>query len=164
MVPSSMATQTSYAEAEVLRRGAGEVDGKRGSIRFISRNHRLLRASIVALCSLLVASVGQASPFAYVTGENNAKVFVIDTATNTVTTSITVGSGPVSVAVTPNNTRAYVTDQTLGAVSVINTATNTVVATINLGAQPNFVAITPDGARAYVTNGNTGNVSVIDTG
>ena len=77
---------------------------------------------------------------------------VIDTATNTVTATITVGAGPVGVAVSPDGTRAYVTNLGDDTVSVIDTATNTVTATIPVGDDPVGVAVSPDGTRAYVTN------------
>ncbi len=51
-------------------------------------------------------------------------------AQNTVTATITVGSEPRGVAVTPNGAYAYVTNEGSGTVSVISTATNTVTATI----------------------------------
>ncbi len=57
-------------------------------------------------------------------------VSVIDTATNTVTTAVSVGYDPVFVAVSPDGATAYVTNSDDGTVSVIDTATNTVVATV----------------------------------
>ena len=44
---------------------------------------------------------------------------VINTATNTVTATITVGSGPISVAVSPDGTRAYTANLSANTVSVI---------------------------------------------
>jgi YVTN family beta-propeller protein len=89
---------------------------------------------------------------------------VINTTTNTVTATITVGTYPWSVAVTPNGEYAYVTNEGGNTVSVINTATNTVTATITVGNYPRCVAITPDGAYAYVTNNDpVGTVSIINT-
>jgi uncharacterized repeat protein (TIGR01451 family) len=90
-------------------------------------------------------------------------VSVIDTATNVVTATVTVGNGPQGVAITPDGTRAYVVNFFSNNVSVIDTATNTVT-TVDVGTNPFGVAITPDGAGAYVTNRTSGNVSVIDTG
>jgi YVTN family beta-propeller protein len=100
---------------------------------------------------------------AYVTNVHPGTVSVIDTATNTVTATITVGDVPRGVAITPDGARAYVTNEHSDTVSVIDTATNTVTATITVGDFPFGVAITPDGARAYVTNTASSNVSVIDT-
>ena len=81
---------------------------------------------------------------------------MISTATNTVTATVTVGSFPLGVAVTPNGAYVYVTNQRSGTVSVINTATNTVTATITVGSDPNGVAVTSNGAYVYVAN--TGSV------
>ena len=88
---------------------------------------------------------------------------MINTATNTVTATITVGATPAGVAVSPDGTRAYVTNYGSDTVSVIDTATNTVTATITVGSRPEGVAVSPDGTRAYVTNANSDTVSVIDT-
>ena len=57
---------------------------------------------------------------------------MISTATNTVTATVTVGSNPWGVAVTPNGAYAYVTNEGSDTVSVISTATNTVTATITV--------------------------------
>ena len=80
---------------------------------------------------------------------------MIDTASNTVTTTVPVGSFPSDVAITPDGAFAYVVNRGFGDpsdVSVIDTASNTVTATVTVGRRPTRVAITPDGAFAYVTN------------
>ena len=69
-------------------------------------------------------------------------VSVIDTATNTVVATVTVGGGPFGVAITPDGVFAYVANFGSGTVSVIGTATNTVVATVPVGGGPFGVAIT----------------------
>ena len=92
-------------------------------------------------------------------------ISVIDTATNTVTATIS-GSGmrtPTSIAITPDGSHAYVADFNANAVFEINTATNTVVAAIPIASGPAGVSITPDGTRVYVANENSNTVSVIDT-
>jgi YVTN family beta-propeller protein len=88
---------------------------------------------------------------------------VIDTASNTVTATVFVGSTPEGIAITPDGAFAYVTNLGSGNVSVIDTATNSVTATATVGSFPDGVAITPDGAFAYVTNRGPDNVSVIET-
>jgi YVTN family beta-propeller protein/cysteine-rich repeat protein len=98
-------------------------------------------------------------------------VSVIDTATNALVETVTVGNGAASVAITPDGAYAYVTNYADHTVSVLATATNTVVATVPIpGCAPwpptqcaNDIAITPNGAFAYVTNLDVNNVSVIDT-
>jgi YVTN family beta-propeller protein len=84
--------------------------------------------------------------FAYVTNAGSDTVSVIDTATNTVTTTVTVGSGPGGVAITPDGAFAYATNVNSGNVSVIDTASNTVTTTVPVGSYPIGVAITPDAA------------------
>ncbi len=84
-------------------------------------------------------------------------------AINMVTASVTVGSGPEGVAITPNGQYAYVTNEGGTTVSVISTASNAVTATVNVGSKPTGVAITPNGEYAYVTNAGGTTVSVIST-
>ena len=101
---------------------------------------------------------------AYVTNGGSNDISVIDTTSNTVSTTITfpVGSVLVDVAIAPDGKHAYVT--TGSGVSVIDTASNTVVDMI-VAVDPggHEIAITPDGKRAYMTNFNSSSVSVIDT-
>ena len=81
----------------------------------------------------------------------------------TVTATVTVGSYPWGVAVSPDGTKVYVTNHGNNNVSVIDTATNTVTATVNVGSYPNGVAVNPDGTKVYVANPGSNTVSVIDT-
>jgi YVTN family beta-propeller protein len=123
--------------------------------------------AMLAMGLASMASPAEAAPFAYVTNAGSfgvtGTVSVIDTATNTVVATVTVGTGPFGVAVTPDGKHAYVTNGG-GTVSVIDTASNTVVGTpIPVGSFPDGVAVTPDGKHAYVTNELSNNVSVIDT-
>jgi YVTN family beta-propeller protein len=77
--------------------------------------------------------------------------------------TVSVGSLPTFVAVSPDGARACTANLTANSISVIDTATNTVVATVPVGGFPRALAFTPDGAFAYVTNFNSNSVSVIDT-
>ena len=75
---------------------------------------------VLALALALVGSLG---------GPASADPVVTDT--------ITVGSTPRGVAVSPDGTRAYVTNYVdSDTVSVINTTTNTVIKTIGVGTRP----------------------------
>ena len=80
-------------------------------------------------------------------------VSVIDTATNTVTTTVPVGRFPEGIAVTPDGSTVLVVNDGDNNVSVIATATNTVTGTIAVVSLPGPVAITPDGTTAYVGGG-----------
>ncbi len=101
---------------------------------------------------------------AYVANLTSSNVSVIDTATDTVITTVSVGSFPQGVAVTPDGSKVYVANSNSDDVSVIDTATNTVSpTTISVGTGPQGVAVTPDGSKVYVANLTSSNVSVIDT-
>jgi YVTN family beta-propeller protein len=67
-----------------------------------------------------------------------AAVYVLDTATNTVVTSIPVPGAPLGVDVNPAGTRLYVATATAGVV-VVDTATNTAIDTLTV----------PDGALVF---------------
>ena len=100
----------------------------------------------------------------YVANTNSNTVSVINTATNNVVATVSVGNGPVSVAITPDGGTVYVTNLD-GTVSVISTATNAVVTTLALGsgAPAVGVAVSPDGTKAFVGNTTANTVSVINT-
>jgi len=109
---------------------------------------------------------------AYV-ASGQGKVSVINTATQTVTTTISTGNGtyPRLLAINPSGTTVYVANQddaytnggNIGTVSAINTATNTISATINVGSTPTALAVSPNGTRLYVASSGSGTVSVINT-
>jgi cysteine-rich repeat protein/YVTN family beta-propeller protein len=98
-----------------------------------------------------------------------ARVYVIDTASNTVvgTISLPAVAAAAQMAFTPDGRTAYITnpdeDQFTNnnAVSVVDTATYAVRATIPVPGGAASVAMSPNGSRAYVTAGSP--VSVIDT-
>ena len=90
-------------------------------------------ARSVRFCALILvalAGVAHAAPFAYITNSLDNNVSVIDTALNTVVTTVTVGTDPNGVAVNPTGAFAYVANRGSNDVSVINIATNIVIATV----------------------------------
>jgi YVTN family beta-propeller protein len=87
-----------------------------------------MRRSVAAMTMLalayVVAPVATLAQNAYITNAIGNTVSVIDTATNTVTATITVGNSSHGVAVTPDGSKVYVaTDAFPNGVSVIDTAT-----------------------------------------
>jgi YVTN family beta-propeller protein len=72
----------------------------------------------------------------YVSKDGNNTVSVIDTATNTVRATVTVGGYPYGVAVNPDGTKVYVPNNFDNTVSVIDTSNNTVTATVPVGGSP----------------------------
>ena len=119
----------------------------------------LLRPAVVVIRRVVVALV--LSVFVGVTAI--AQATPAWAAQYDVTATITVGSKPRGVAVSPDGTTAYVANSFSNTVSVINTTTNTVTTTITVGTRPRGVAVSPDGTTAYVTNNTANTVSVINT-
>ena len=101
--------------------------------------------------------------YLYVTGLVSNIVYVINPETNTLITTIPVGSIPINVIYDPSNGYLYVTTPGVGsdAVYVINGETNTVIATIPIGPSPLDIAYDPVNGYIYVTAG-LDTVTVID--
>ncbi len=93
----------------------------------------------------------------------NGFVGVYETTNYTRLELVSVGSGSVGIALTPDGKYAYISGTPVNSVSVLDTETNTVVATIPVSMTPHGIAITPDGKIVYVSNSDTGVVSVIET-
>lgn len=134
---------------------------------------RLRTTLVLVTLFTLFAGSAFAQPRAYVPNNGNTSnpdntVSVVDTGTNMVIDTITVGNRPVSAVVSPDGTRAYVVNQGPDTVSVIQTSTNTVISTIDVDNDPTDIAISPDGSTVWVANfngipSNFGTVSKIDT-
>lgn len=110
------------------------------SIAFVSSHVRrarsLLTAGLVGLLTLLGAGAALAQNAYVPTGGGANNVSVINTVTNTVVGTLTVGSSPWGVAASSDGTRVYIANSGSGTVSVINTGTNTVIATVPVGSTP----------------------------
>lgn len=98
-------------------------------------------------------------PNAYTANHHGDSVSVIDTAANTVLTTISDVDVALAVRVSADGTRAYV--RCLQGVSVIDTATNTITASIVHASEGPSLAISPDNAHLYLPDVST--VAVIDT-
>jgi len=105
------------------------------------------------------------SKYLYVTNTLANDIVVVNTATNKIEATITVGSRPVGLAISADGSRVYVTnsDPTANSVSVINTTTNVVIATIPVGTSQGGVILSPDGSKLYVVNTGSNSVLVIST-
>ena len=105
----------------------------------------------------------------YAANHDTQLVSVIDSSSNTVINTITVGSDPTGVGFDPDNGNVYVGNQGTNFVSVIDGSQNQVIGSINVGSGPVTPVYDPVHRNIYVTNfhsyeapGNT--VSVISTG
>jgi YVTN family beta-propeller protein len=116
------------------------------------------------ITAMVTVTPSVSSPeLAYITNDNDGTVSVINTTTNAVVATVTVGNRPQGVSVSPDGSRVYVANEVDNSVSVINTATNTVVATVPVGTNPFGLSVSPDGSRVYVANKASNSVSVINT-
>ncbi len=88
-------------------------------------------------------------------------VTVIDSDSDTVLTTIDVGTSPSGIWVDTVANLVYVTNQGSNTVSVINGRTNEVIATIPVGTLPIDIVGNPATNRLYVVNQGGGSVSVI---
>lgn len=100
---------------------------------------------------------------AYVARAANDTVAVINTDTNTIVDSISVGDFPVAACVLPDRTEIYVTNLLDDTVSVIDLASSTVTNTIAVGGEPWSLGASPDSGEVYVANSLDDTVSVINT-
>ncbi len=87
---------------------------------------------------------------------------VIDAATNRVIKTVTVGSQPGGVTVSPDGSKVFVAIKSTDQVAVVNASANAVLTKVSVGDAPVDVAVSPNGSRVYVVNG-AGSVSVINT-
>ncbi|MFE4749668.1 beta-propeller fold lactonase family protein [Streptomyces mirabilis] len=164
-------------EVPVIRREKGQTGPHRGTG---PKNHgqqpwpwaawlRVCTAALAVLAGLALPVVtpsparAATNGNAYVANYTAGTVTVIDTTTNTPVTTVTVGTNPDSIAITPDNAHAYVSNRSSNTVSVIDTTTNTVSTTITgFTGGLQGIAIAPDGLHAYVIT-FSGLVYVIDT-
>jgi YVTN family beta-propeller protein len=126
-------------------------------------------ASLVAVAALVtggmpMAAAQDAAPKAYVGLFGDNAVTVVDTATNQVTKTVPIPTGPHGLVITPDNKWVYASSDGDSVVSVINTTTDEVSSSIDVGTMPHGLAITPDGSRVLVAGFGTDQVEAIDTG
>ena len=94
---------------------------------------------------------------------NSVSVLDTTTATPSVIRTITVGTNPSGVAVSPDGARVYVSNYGSNSVSVLDpAAANPLVTSIAVDFQPFGLAISPDGSLLYAANGPD-TVSMITT-
>lgn len=132
---------------------------------------RSVRAFVMAVAMHQMGSAALAATCAYIANENDGTITVIDTATNTVTDTLSVGGSPTAVAATADGARVYVTNTLPDAVAVLNASTGMPTDNIPLPqcaaalCGPQSLAIATDG-RAYVPSpidDGSHVLSVVDT-
>jgi YVTN family beta-propeller protein len=122
----------------------------------------------VLLCLAAAAAAadsGKVKQKLYVTNSDGDDVTVIDTATNKIINTITVGLHPHGIAVPASQEFILVTIEGTkpGQLVWIDTTLDKVTQKMDIGPAPNQLAVTPDGKIAYVPCSD-GNWEVIDLG
>jgi YVTN family beta-propeller protein len=77
-------------------------------------------------------------------------------------TTITVGTGAMFLAVNSTTNRIYVSNTISNTISVIDGGSNTVIATVPLSVSPDGIVVNPTTNMVYVAAPLTGDVVVID--
>ena len=101
-------------------------------------------------------------------GKFNASstVSIVNSTTNTITSSIPVGKNPQAIAYNSANRFVYVANLLSNTISVINSSANNVISSISVGKSPgnspNGIAINSINNTLYVINPGSNTVSVID--
>jgi YVTN family beta-propeller protein len=79
-----------------------------------------------------------------------------------VVATIAVGSNPIAIGMSADDTLAYVANLNSNNLSIIDTESDQVIGTVNAGPTPRDVGATPDGRYLLVVNQSTNSVTVLD--
>jgi YVTN family beta-propeller protein len=96
----------------------------------------------------------------YVANRASKSLTVIDTATDLVLGTVSVGDGPTAVAATDDF--AYVLNAAEATVMIVNATTLKVTDTLSVGDNPTSITATPDGMELWVTVQSSNNIQIID--
>jgi YVTN family beta-propeller protein len=126
----------------------------------------LLLAFVSAMVALILLAPAAAARDIYVADYESDEVSVIDSTTGAQVVppiSTGAGSGPYTLAISPDGRSVYTADYESDTVTVIDTQTKSVSgAPIPVGEQPLGIAISPDGRRAVVANSLGDSATIID--
>jgi len=96
------------------------------------------KAGLIKPMAVLISPDGKRL---YVSTGRGHQVFTVDTATNTVIGSVTVGQRPWGIALSPDGKTLYSANGPSNDISIIDLATNTVTGTVHAGGGPWGVAV-----------------------
>jgi YVTN family beta-propeller protein len=126
----------------------------------------IMLGSITGSSSLATSPDNKSLYAAYTQTNGGNQLSIISTATNMITSTISLGGGASSagpfVAVSPDGTRGYVTLMSQSAIAIVDLVHKQLLQTVSVGSgvNPACIAIHPNGMSAYVV-ANTG-VLVLD--
>ena len=149
--PVSLAETPNLQKLYVANRGNGAGGGSVTSISPIDRsvNPPISNATWVSPVSVAARSD---SNRAYVLDQGSGMVSAIDTASDTVVSSVAVGVGANFMLYDSTRNRLYVSNPLANTVTYLQASTDALTATVLAIANPISVAVLPDGTRAYVSS------------
>ena len=127
-------------------------------------SRKLMGAKLMgAVLVLAVAAPGPAGAAAlFVSNERDNTVTVLDTTNLTVLKTISVGTRPRGIVITPDHAQVLVCNGDSDDISVIDARTFAVVRKLSPGPDPETLALSPDGAIVYVSNEDDSMVTMLD--
>lgn len=144
----------STASAAATCAGAGYLVTSDGTVqRFSTATNAVTATLAVPGAQFADVAVAPDGRTAYAVDTVANQVRVIDTATTTVTATVTGFNAPVAVAIAPDGTRAYVVNSGSNTFGVIDTSTLVVLGTHPAGTAPTDAVVSADGTLLFVTAG-----------
>jgi len=113
------------------------------------------------LLSCRAVVVNPATGKVYAVDKSRDAIF-IETAGGTATSNVSVGKGPVAIAVNSVTNRVYVANNDSGTVSVIDGQKDSIIATVNVGPLPYVLAVSEASNRIYVSNTFSDLLTIVD--
>jgi len=149
--PVWLAETPNLQKLYVANRGNGAGGGSVTSINPVDRsvNPPISNATWVSPVSVAARSDGNR---AYVLDQGSGMVSAIDTASDTVVNSVSVGVGANFMLYDSTRNRLYVSNPVANTVTYLQASTDALSATVLTIANPISVAVLPDGTRAYVSS------------
>ena len=148
--PVAMAETPNTQKLYVASRGNGGVGG---SVTSINPSDRSLNPPIGGATWISPVMVAARSDSAriYVLDQGSAMVSAIDTASDTIVKSVSVGAGANFMVYDSSRNRLYVANPVANAVTLLDASSDALTAVVVSVAHPVSVAALPDGSRAYIS-------------
>ena len=149
--PVALAETPNQQVLYAANRGTGGSGGSVTSINPVDRsvNPTIANATWVSPVSVVARSD---SNRAYVLDQGSGLVSVIDTATNSVVNSVSVGIGANFMVYEPTRNRLYVSNPANNTVTYLDASSDALSAVVVPVPNPIAVAALPDGSRAYISS------------
>jgi YVTN family beta-propeller protein len=149
--PVALAETPNTQKLYVANRGSG---GSGGSVTSINPSDRSVNPPIAggSWISPIAVAVRADSARAYVLDQGSAMVSAVDTSSDTVVKSISVGVGANFMVYDSRRNRLYVANPVANTVTFLDVSSDALSAVVVPVAHPVSVAALPDGSRAYVSS------------